>query len=214
MSLPIRYPPMASYFRLSIIFLTPQILRHLPLRHDLLWPLRDHHWLYPIPIDPVPRWRPPIWPTDHIVTFSFLSLFSFTQCILSWPDRSQVVTPCDQDLTIHFTTHEPCACFTYCLYLRLLYLLRKRRRFSPELWLKFILSHRFASLHLHTFAPLLYLVLLTPFALLHHTEPPSCTTSHSLILHQETISLLQNCTPQNHIGYTLRSPSPLIFVAS
>ena len=32
------------------------------------------------------------------------------------------------------------------------------------------------------------------------------TTSHSLILCQETISLLPNCTPQNHIGFTLRSP--------
>ena len=30
--------------------------------------------------------------------------------------------------------------------------------------------------------------------------------SHSLTLRQETISLLQNRTPQNHIGFTLRSP--------
>ena len=148
---------------------------------------------------------------DHVVIFSFLSLFPFTQCILSWPDQSQVITLHGRDLTICFATHEPCAHFTYHLYLRLLYLLQKTRKFSPELRLKFVLSHHFASLHL---APSLYLVLSTHFALLHHTEPPSCTTSHFLILCQETISLLSNCTPQNHIGYTLRSPSPLIFVAS
>ena len=53
------------------------------------------------------------------------------------------------------------------------------------------------------FAPSLYLVLLKPFALLHCPKPPSCTTSHSLTLRQETISLLLNRTPQNHIGYTL-----------
>ena len=56
------------------------------------------------------------------------------------------------------------------------------------------------------FAPSLYLILPKPFAVSHRPEPPSCITSHSLILHQETISLLQNHTPQNHIGYTLRSP--------
>ena len=61
MSLPIRYPPMASYFRLSIIFLTPQIFRHLPHRHDLLRPsrepLHDRHRLYPIPITPSVRYH-------------------------------------------------------------------------------------------------------------------------------------------------------------
>ena len=148
---------------------------------------------------------------DHVVIFTFLSLFPFTRRILSQPDQSQVVAPCDQDLTICFAAHKPCACFTYRLYLRLLYLLRKTRKFSTELRLEFISSHHFASLHL---APSLYLVLSTHFTLSHCTEPPSHTTSHSLILHQETILLLLNCTPQNHIGYTLRSPSPLIFVAS
>ena len=56
MSLPIGYPPMPSYFRLSIIFLTPQILQRPPRWCDLLRPShkgsRDHHWLYPIPITP------------------------------------------------------------------------------------------------------------------------------------------------------------------
>ena len=140
-------------------------------------------------IGPVPHRRPSIWPMDHIVTFSFLSLFSFTWHILSQPDQSQVVALCDQDLPICFAAPEPCAHFTYCLYLRLLYLLWKTRKFSPELRLKFVSSHHFVLLHLHTFTPLLYLELLTPFVLSHHTEPPSHTTSHSLILHQETISL-------------------------
>ena len=151
---------------------------------------------------------------DHIVTFSFLSLFSFTRCIPSWPNQSQVIALCNQDLTIHLTAHEPCAHFTYRLHLRLLYLLRKTRKFSPELRLKFVSSHRFTLLRLCTFAPSLYTILPTPFTLLHRTKPPSWTTSHSLILCQETISLLQNHTPQNHIGYTCKSPSPLIFVAS
>ena len=162
-------------------------------------------------IGPIPCWRPPIWPTNHVVIFSFLSLFSFTWHILLWPNRSQVIALCSRNLTICFTAHEPCACFTYRLYLRLLYLLWKTRKFSPELRLKFVLSHCFTSLHL---APSLYLILLTHFALSHHTKPPSHTTLHSLVLHQETISLLLNRTPQNHIGYTLRSPSPLIFVTS
>ena len=83
-------------------------------------------------IGPVPCWRPLIWPTDHIVTFPFLSLFSFTQRILSRSDQSQIVTPHDQDLTICCSAHEPCACFTYCSYLRLVYLLQKTRKFSPR----------------------------------------------------------------------------------
>ena len=75
MILPIRYPPMPSYFRLSIISLTPQILWHPPRRRNLLQPSCNHHRLYPIPhctIGLVPCQRPPIWPTDHVVIF-FLS---------------------------------------------------------------------------------------------------------------------------------------------
>ena len=80
-----------------------------------------------------------------------------------------------------------------------------------RLKLKFVSSYHFTLLRL---APSLHFALSTPFALSHCTKPLSCTTLHSLILLQETISLLPNRTPQNHIGYTLRSPSPLIFVAS
>ena len=61
MSLPIRYSPMAFYFRLSIIFLTPQIFRHLPHRRNLLQPSRepshDRHRLYPIPIATLARYH-------------------------------------------------------------------------------------------------------------------------------------------------------------
>ena len=161
-------------------------------------------------ISPVPHQRPPIWPTDHVAIFSFLSLFSFTQHVLLWPGRSQVITLCDWDLTICFAAHEPCACFTYHLYLRLLYLLQKRRKFFPrtQTWVHFVSS--FCLSPSCTFA-----LFCTPdFALLHHHEPLSCTTLHSLILRQKTISLLPNHTPQNHIGHTLRSQSPPIFVAS
>ena len=52
MSLLIRYSPMASYFWLSIIFLTPQILQHISCQHDLPWDSCDHHQLYPIPTTP------------------------------------------------------------------------------------------------------------------------------------------------------------------
>ena len=69
---------------------------------------------------------------DHVITFSFLSLFSFTRRILSQSDQSQIVTPHDWDLTICFAAHRPCARFTYRLYLRLLYLLQKRRKFFPQ----------------------------------------------------------------------------------
>ena len=52
MSLLIRYSPMASYFQLSIVFLTPQILWHIPHWRNLQQHSHNHHWLYPIPITP------------------------------------------------------------------------------------------------------------------------------------------------------------------
>ena len=79
MSLPIRYLPMASYFQLSIIFLTPQILQHLLRWHDLFRlshkPSRDHHQLYPIPIAPLVRYHVGDLPYDLQTTllhFPFL----------------------------------------------------------------------------------------------------------------------------------------------
>ena len=137
--------------------------------------------------------------------------FSITQHVLLWPDQSQAIAPCGQDLIICFTPHEPCACFTYCLYLKLLYLLQKRRKFSPELRLKFILPYHFTLLHL---APSPYFTLSTHFTLSHCSEPLFHSTLHSLIPHQETIPLLPNHTPQSHIGFILRSLAPPILVAS
>ena len=103
-------------------------------------------------IGPVPHRRPLIWPMDHIITFPFLSLFSFTWCILLRSNQSLIVAPCDRDLTICFAAHEPCARFTYHLYLRLLYLLRKRRKFSTENS-DLSSSHLIVSLH-SIFTPL------------------------------------------------------------
>ena len=131
--------------------------------------------------------------------------FLLTRSILSQSDQLQIIALHDWDLTIHFATHEPCAHFTYCLYLRLLYLLQKGRKFFPQNS-DLSLSHLIVLLCLCTFVPSLYFVLPTPFTLLHHSEPPSRTIFHPSILCPETISLLQNRTPQHHIGFAPRSP--------
>ena len=153
-----------------------------------------------------PHCRSFIWLMDHIVLFPFLVPFLLPNMSCHGLTDHKPLHHMVRTFTIHFTTHEPCAHFTYHLYLRLLYLLWKKRMFSPELRLKFISSHCFTLLHLRTFVSSLYFILPTPFILSHHSEPLSHTISYSLILRQETISLLQNCTPQNHIWYTLRSP--------
>ena len=60
---------------LSIIFLTPQILRHPPCWCDLLRPSCNHHQLYPIPIAPSARYHVKDLPYDLQTTllyFSFL----------------------------------------------------------------------------------------------------------------------------------------------
>ena len=118
MSLPIRYSPMTFYFRLSIIFFTPQILQHAPHQCNPSQPSRegscDHHQLYPIPIAPSVRYHIgglPYYLWTTLLDFSFLSLFSFIQCILSQPDQSQVIALHSWDLTICFAAHEPCAHF-------------------------------------------------------------------------------------------------------
>ena len=207
---------MASYFWLSIIFLTLQILRHPLCQHDLPQPSckgsHNHHWLYPIPIAPLAQYHVGDLPYDLWTTllyFPFLVSFLLPDiCCHGLTDhRSSHLAI----RTICFATHKPCAHFTYCLYLRLLYLLWKTRKLSPELRLKFVSSYHFTLLRL---ASSLHFTLSTHFALSHCTKPPSHTTLHSLILHQETIPLLSNRTPQNHIGHTLKSPSPLICVAS
>ena len=82
MSLPIRYSSMAFYFRLSIIFLTPEILRHPLRRCDLLQPsrepLQDHHRLYSILIAPLVWYHIGDFPYDLQTTllyFPFLVSF-------------------------------------------------------------------------------------------------------------------------------------------
>ena len=83
MSLPIRYSPMAFYFRLSIVFLTLQVLRHLLRWCDLLRPSRDCHWLYPIPIAPSVQYHIgdlsyDLWTTSLHFPFLVFSLLSDT----------------------------------------------------------------------------------------------------------------------------------------
>ena len=82
-------------------------------------------------IGPTPHCRSFIWPMDHIVLFSFLGFFSITWRILLQPSWSQAIALHGWDFTICFTAHESCAHFIYCLYLKLLYLLWKRRKFFP-----------------------------------------------------------------------------------
>ena len=209
MSLPIRYPPMASYFRLFDIFLTPQILRHLLRRCDLFRPSRDHHRLYPIPIAPSAWYHIrdlsyDLWTTS--LHFPFLVFSLLPDAFFRGPTNRQ--SSHHMIRTLPYTSLHTNLVLVYLLFVFKTFVStpKKKEVFPPELRLKFALSHHFAPLHLRTFAPSLYLVLPTPFALSHRSEPPSRTTLHSLILRQETISLLQNRTPQNHIGFTLRSP--------
>ena len=129
----------------------------------------------------VPHQRPPIWPTDHVVIFSFLSLFSVTWHILSWPNQSQVIAPCNQDFTIHFAAHEPCAHFTYCLYLRLLYLLWNKKEVFPQ-------SSDLSLFHL--------IVLPCSISHLHPTSHLWCTLHYCTILNFHLTPL---CTPWYYI---------------
>ena len=209
MSLPIRYSPMAFYFWVSIIFLTLQVLWHLLHRRDLLRPSHDCHWLYPIPIAPSARYHVGDLSYDLQTTSLHFPFLIFSP----YPTHSFAVRPIADCRTARLGPyHTLCHAWTLCsFYLSFVFktfvsTLKKNEVFPPELRLKFALSHCFAPLRLCTFAPSLYLILPTPFALSHHSKTLSCTTSHSLILHQETISLLQNRTPQDLIGFTLRSP--------
>ena len=194
MNLPIRYSPMAFYFRLSIVFLTPQILQHAPCWRDLPWPLHDHHQLYPIPIAPSAQYHIGDLPYDLWTTllyFPFLVSFLLPNTSCHGP-------------TDHKSLHHVIRTLPYIsLHMNLVLILlivciqdfciysEKEWSFSPELRLKFISSHRFTLLCL---APLPYFAPPTYFALSHYPKPLSHTTLHSLILCQETISLLSNCT--------------------
>ena len=174
-------------------------------------PLRDshdHHWLYPIPIAPL-AWHHAedsaydLW--TMLIRFPSLVSFLLPNMYCRGPTNHKSSHHMIGTLpSIFLHTNLVLILLIICIQDFCIYS-KKEGSFSPELRLKFISSYHFASLCL---SPLPY------FTLSDYPEPSSHTTSHSLILHQETISLLSNHTPQSHIGYILRSPTPLIFVAS
>ena len=187
MSLPIRYSPMSFYFWLSVIFHTPQVLRHLPRQCDLLRPSHDCHWLYPIPIVPL------VW--YHIRDLSYdlqTTSLHFPFLVFSpYLTHSFAVRPITdrcaaQSGPYHMFRRTRTLCSFYLSFVFKTFV-STPKKFPPELRLKFVSSHRFASLCLHTFIPLLYFILPTPFALSHCSEPPSRTFLHPSILHLETI---------------------------
>ena len=150
-------------------------------------------------IGPAPHCRFAIWPMDHIVLFPIFCSFSITWRVLLWTYQSQVITPHSQDLTICFTAHKPCAHFTYHLYLKLLYLLQKRRKFFPQNW---DLVHSALSFHL---------TLLWTFALLRtfnspHTLAPSWTFALNHLTpcyYTRRLSITPLSHPQSLIGFML-----------
>ena len=210
MSLPIRYSPMAFYFWLSIIFYTLQVLRHLPHRHDLLRPSRkpsrDHCRLYPIPIAPSVLYHVGDLSYDLQTTSLHFPFLVFSP----YPTQSFTVRPITDRRTTrlgpyHMLRHTRTLCSFYLSFVFKTFVSTpKKKEVFPQN--SDLSSSRLIVSLCSIFAPSLYLILLKPFAVSHRPEPPSRITSHSLILCQETISLLQNCTPQNHIGFTLRSP--------
>ena len=150
MSLPIRYSPMAFYFWLSIVFLTPQVLQH-----DLFRPLRDRHRLYPIPIAPSARY--------HVGDLSYdlqTTLLHFPFLVFSpYPTHSFMVRPIADHCTArsgpyHMFRRTRTLCSFYLLFVFKTFVStpKKKEVFPPELRLKFILSHHFAPLRLCTFA--------------------------------------------------------------
>ena len=181
-SLPIRYSPMASYFQLSIIFLTPQILWHAPCQCNPPWHLCDHHRLYPIPTTPSAWYHIGDLPYDlwtMLLYFPFLVSFLLPNASCCSP-------------TNHKSLHHVIGTLPYVLLHTNLVLIlliiciqdfciysKKEGSFSPELRFKFILSHHFTSLCL---TPSPYFTPLTHFTLSYCPEPSSHTTSHSLVL--------------------------------
>ena len=113
MSLPIRYSPMAFYFWLSIIFHTPQVLRHLPHRCDLLRPLCDRHWLYPIPIAPSARYHIGDLPYNLRTTWLHFPFLVFSP----YPTHSFVVWPITDRRTARSGPYHVFRCTqTLCLF--------------------------------------------------------------------------------------------------
>ena len=92
MSLLIKYSPMASYFRLSTIFLPLWILRHLPHWCNVLC---DHHRLYPIPIT--------LSAQHQVVDFAY-DLWT-TQCYFPFLVPFLLPDVCCRRLTDHKPSH-------------------------------------------------------------------------------------------------------------
>ena len=153
-------------------------------------PSRDRYRLYPIPIAPSVRYHVrdlsyDLWTTSLHFPFLVFSLY---------PTHSSVVRPIADHRTTrsgpyHTLRRTRTLCSFYLSFVFKTFVSTpKKKEVFPQnsdlssLCLIVSLRSVFASLHLHTFAPSLYLVLPTPFALSHHSEPPSRTTSHSLIL--------------------------------
>ena len=184
MGLPIRYLPMASYFWLSIIFLTPQILWHLLRRHDLFWLLCNHHRLYPIPIAPLAWYHIGDLPYDLWTTLLFFTFFVYLMCPV-------VAQPITSHCTMwsgpyHMCHHTRTLCSFYLSFVFKTFVStpKKKGSFPPEFRPKFVSSHRFASLRLRTFTPshLRTFVPSHTSETLRHIAPSQTSVSHHFAL--------------------------------
>ena len=158
MNLPIRYSPMSSYFQLQwppiFDFLSFSLHCRSSDIHcaDVTFPnhraITIDYTLYPSRHQPSTTLE-----TSHMTYGPHCYIF-LSQSLL--PDTS-CHGPTDHK-SLHHTVGTLPYVSLHRLYLRLLYLLRKEGSFSPELRLKFILSHCFTSLRL---TPSPYFALLT-----------------------------------------------------
>ena len=180
MSFLIRYSPMTSYFCLSIIFLPPPILHHAPCRCDLLC---DHHRLYHIPIT--------LSAQHHIVD----SAYDLWTTLFYFPFSVPFLLP---NMPCHgLTSHNPLhhvvrtlpsvsphtnlvLIFTYCVYLKLLYLPWKRRKFFPQ---NSDLVHSALLFHLTLLHSSTLLYSFNSTHTLVPSEPLLCTILHSPLSH-------------------------------
>ena len=200
MSLPIRYSPMAFYFWLSIVFHTPQVLRHLPHQRDLLWPSRepscDCHQLYPIPIAPSARYHIgdlsyDLWTTSLHFLFLVFSPYP-THSFAVWPIADRRTTRSGPYHTFR------CTRTLYSFYLSFVFKTfvstpKTKEVFPLELRLEFALSHRFAPLRLCTFAPLH----LRSISYSRHPSP-YCTIANLRLALLDTMSGDHFTAPESH----------------
>ena len=170
---------MAFYFWLSIIFHTPQVLWHLLRRCDLFRPSReplcDCYRLYPIPITPSVRYHVGDLSYDLQTTSLHLPFLVFSL----YPMHSSAVRPITDRRTTrsgpyHMLRRTRTLCSFYLSFVFKTFVSTpKNKEVFPQnsdlSLLCLIVSLR------SIFAPSLYLVLPTPFALSHHSEPPSHT---------------------------------------